>query len=244
MIEVHQLRKTYRDRRRGDVHAIDGVSFTCRPGEVFGLLGPNGAGKTTALRIISTALKPSAGTAHVMAHNVVGEAGEVRRKIGFLSSNTGLYGRLTSKEVLVYFGRLFGMSNSAINSRLAELSKIFDLDEFLNRPCDKLSTGMKQRVNIARAIFHDPPVMIFDEPTAGLDVLSSRTIVQFIRQCRQQGKTVLFSTHIMTEVEKLCDHLAIIHHGRIHFAGTVEELRGEHGNDFEAAFMTAIGEET
>lgn len=243
MIEVESLTKTFRDRRRGGVHALEGVCFQCRPGEVYGLLGPNGAGKTTTLRIISTALRPTAGTARVMGHDVTAEARDVRRRIGFLSANTGLYGRLTPREVLAYFGRLHGMARPAIRARIEEANELFDLGEFLDRPCDKLSTGMKQRVNIARAVFHHPPVMVFDEPTTGLDVLSSHTIVRFIARCRAEGRTVVFSTHIMTEVQRLCDRVGIIHKGRMHFDGTLEELHARHGSDTAAAFLAAIGEE-
>lgn len=242
MIEVEALGKTYKGKRRSTVTALEGVSFECAPGEVFGLLGPNGAGKTTCLRILSTALRPTSGRARVMGHDILREAEAVRRKIGFLSSNTGLYGRLSAREVLAYFGKLFGMSDEAVRERTAALAETFGMQEFLDRNCDALSTGMRQKVNIARTVIHSPPVMVFDEPTAGLDVLTSRTIVQFIKACREEGRTVIFSTHIMSEVEKLCDRVGIVHQGHLHFCGQTGELRERYGHDLDEAFVRLIGE--
>ena len=242
MIEVESLSKTFHDRKRGPVSAVSDVTFACRPGEVYGLLGPNGAGKTTTLRMISTALRPTGGRARVMGHDVLTHPIEVRRSIGFLSANTGLYGRLTPRETLHYFGKLFGMGNGKLQSRIDSLAEIFGMTSFLDRPCDKLSTGMRQKVNIARTVLHDPPVMVFDEPSSGLDVLTSRTIVQFIRECKEQGKIVLFSTHIMAEVEKLCDHVGMIHQGRLAFSGTLAELRDQFGDEIDEAFIRIIGE--
>jgi sodium transport system ATP-binding protein len=242
MIEVENLTKHYKDKKKGVVEALKSANFTCKPGEVFGLLGPNGAGKTTCLRIVSTALKPTSGSAKVMGHDVVHHPERVRANIGFLAANTGLYARLTPREVLKYFGKLFGMKDTDVASRIAELSKTFDMDEFLDRPCDKLSTGQKQKVNIARTVLHSPPVMVFDEPTSGLDVLTSRSIVQFIRQCRGEGRTVILSTHIMAEVEKLCDRVAIIHKGQLFYNGTVAEIREKYGNDLEDAFIQLVQE--
>jgi sodium transport system ATP-binding protein len=242
MIEVSQLRKIYRDRKRGKVEALRGLSFTCQPGEVFGLLGPNGAGKTTALRIISTALRPTAGRSTVMGYDVLTQSAEVRRRIGFLSGNTGLYDRLTAREVLTYFGRLFGMHPRSIRERIAELAETFQMSDFLDRPCEKLSSGMRQKVSIARTVLHSPPVMILDEPTTGLDVLTSRAIVRFIRACKRQQRTVLLSTHIMAEVQKLCDRVAVIHEGRMCFCGTLVEIRRRHGDDLDEAFIRLIEE--
>ncbi len=242
MIDVSRLSKEYRDRKRGPFRAVDDVTFQCNPGEIVGLLGPNGAGKTTTLRMLSTAIKPTGGTATVMGRNVLTDAAAIRSSIGFLSASTGLYGRLSARETLRYFGDLFGVSRADIARRTKELADLFGMNEFLDRRCDKLSTGMKQKVNIARTVLHDPPVMIFDEPTSGLDVLTSRTIVQFIRRCREEQKTVLFSTHIMSEVEKLCDRVAIIHKGRLYFQGTVPELQEKAGGNLEDAFIDLIGE--
>lgn len=240
MIEVEKLTKSFRDKKKGVLYAVKDVTFSCKPGEVFGLLGPNGAGKTTALRMISTALKPTAGHGTVMGFDFVREPQKVRKSIGFLSANTGLYGRLTPREILRYFGSLFGMHRPQIDARIAELSAAFDMHDFLDRACDKLSTGMKQKVNISRSVIHSPPVMIFDEPTAGLDVLTSRHIVDFVRRCRVENKTVLLSTHIMTEVKKLCDRVGVIHEGELKFLGTVEELQSTHGEDLEDAFMSIV----
>jgi len=241
LIEVDNLGKTY-GRGRKKVEALGGVSFTCKPGEVFGLLGPNGAGKTTCLRILSTALRPTAGTATVAGHDVVRDPRAVRKAVGFLSSNTGLYVRLTPREVLRYFGRLFGMEDGNIATRTEELAETFDMVEFLDRPCDKLSTGMRQKVNIARTVVHSPPVMVFDEPTAGLDVLTSRSIVDFIQRCREEGRTVIFSTHIMAEVARLCDRVGIIHQGQLLFHGDLPELRARAGDDLDDAFVQLVQE--
>jgi sodium transport system ATP-binding protein len=242
LIEIRDLRKTYKGKKGARVEALRGVSFTCRPGEVFGLLGPNGAGKTTALRIISTALKATGGSGRVMDYDIAMQSRQVRQSIGFLSTNTGLYGRLSPREVLTYFGRLFRMEPATLRKRIDELAETFQMTEFLDRHCDKLSTGMKQKVNIARTVIHSPPVMVFDEPTTGLDVLTSRTIVQFIQQCRAERRTVLFSTHIMAEVAKLCDQVAIIHEGVLLFSGTVAELRERGGDDLDDAFIHLVEE--
>ena len=240
MIEIHDLCKTFRDRKRGKVEAVREVSFTCRPGEVFGLLGPNGAGKTTTLRVISTALKPTSGGGKVMGYDLVTQSAQVRENIGFLSSNTGLYGRLTPREVLTYFGRLFGMDPAPIERRISELAEVFQMNDFLDRVCDKLSGGMRQKVNVARTVFHSPQVMVFDEPTTGLDVLTNRTIIQFIRQCKEQQRTVLFSTHVMAEVQKLCDRVAVIHQGRMLFCGRLDEIHDRYGADLDEAFAQMV----
>jgi sodium transport system ATP-binding protein len=220
--------------------AASDISFTCHAGEVFGLLGPNGAGKTTTLRMLSTVLTPTEGTARIAGHDVVREADKVRANIGFLSGNTGLYPRLTAREVLRYFARLYGLDAARREERIATLSRMLDMDAFLDRRCDALSTGMKQKVNVARTVLHDPQVLVLDEPTAGLDVLASRTIIDFVRDCRQQGKCVVFSTHIMAEVARLCDRLAIIHKGHVQFLGTLEEFKRGAGEDLEEAFLRVL----
>ncbi len=243
MIEAKNLTKIFKDKKRGEVRAVDDISFVCKGGEVFGLLGPNGAGKTTTLRMLSTAIRPSSGTAIIEGADVVKEPQHVRNVIGFLSGNTGLYGRLTAREMVEYFGKLYGMDKSAIQSRTEKIFDLLDMNEFANSRNEKLSTGMKQKVSIARSVLHDPPVMIFDEPTSGLDVMSSRTIVQFIRQCRDEGKCVIFSTHIMSEAMRLCDRIAIIHKGRIYFEGTIPKILEKTGqNNLEDAFIKMIGE--
>jgi sodium transport system ATP-binding protein len=240
LVTASALCKLYRGAKGTETRAVDSVSFSCRAGEVFGVLGPNGAGKTTTLRMLSTVLTPTSGTAIIAGHDVVREPHAVRASIGFLSGNTGLYPRLTPREVLAYFGRLYGMGEAAIAERTATLSKLFGMDEFLDKRCDALSSGMKQKVNVARTVLHDPPVLILDEPTVGLDVLTSRTIVEFVRDCRARGKCVIFSTHIMGEVSRLCDRLAIVHKGRVQFLGTLEELRARAGADLEQAFIDVL----
>ncbi len=243
MIQAENLSKTFKDKKRGTVKAVDGISFECKAGEIFGLLGPNGAGKTTTLRMLSTSLKPTSGTAMINGVDVADEPEKVRGQIGFLSGNTGLYGRLTAREMVTYFGKLYGMSASDIKLRIDKLFSMLDMQEFADGRNEKLSSGMKQKVSIARSVIHDPPIMVFDEPTTGLDVMSSRTIVQFIRKCRDDGKCVIFSTHIMSEATRLCDRIAIIHKGRIFADGTVDEILSRTGVDnLEDAFIRIVGE--
>jgi len=243
MIEAVKLCKNFKDKKRGDIHAVDNVTFSCEPGEIYGLLGANGAGKTTTLRILATILAPSSGTANVAGFDVVREPQKVRAHVGFLSTATALYDRLTAAETVEYFGQLFGLDSATIERRTNELFKALDMDEFRDRRCAKLSTGMKQKVSIARTLIHDPPVMIFDEPTNGLDVMAARSITDFIRQCRDRGKTVIFSTHVMTEAEKLCDRIGIIHAGKMRTEGTLDELRQNFGKDsLEEIFVEVSGD--
>jgi sodium transport system ATP-binding protein len=243
MIEANQLTKIFHDKKRGEVRAVDGVSFRCEPGKIFGLLGVNGAGKTTCLRILATILKPSGGSATVNNFDILRQPEKVRDSIGFLSTATALYGRLTAEEVVTYFGRLYGLADAVLKPRLDALFDTLGMNEFRNRRCDKLSTGMQQKVSIARTLIHDPPVMIFDEPTHGLDVLTARAIIGFIADCRARSKTVIFSTHVMSQVEKLCDSVAIIHGGRIMAQGTVPELRKRAGSDdLEEIFVRVVEE--
>src|SRR5579871_5665181 len=238
MIEARHLVKRFRDPKRGIVRAVDGVSFSCRPGEIYGLLGANGAGKTTTLRMLATILTPTEGTAVVAGFDVTRDPQLVRSHVGFLSTATALYGRLTALEMVQYFGRLHGLGEAALRSRIDELFTRLEMNDFRDRRCDKLSTGMKQKVSIARTLVHDPSVMIFDEPTVGLDVMAARSIVGFIRECREHGKTVIFSTHVMSEVEKLCDHIGIIHGGKLLAEGTLPELRDRYGKqDLEDIFV-------
>lgn len=241
MIEVRNLSKIFWDRRRGRVNAVDDISFTGNPGEIFGLLGPNGAGKTTALRVLSTVLKPTTGTATVAGHDVVREAQKVRESIGFISGSTGVYEKLTPEEMVAYFGQLHGMSKERVRQRTEEIFSLLEMHDFARTINGKLSSGMRQKVSIARAIVHDPPVLIFDEPTVSLDVLVARTVINFIRLCREQGKCVILSTHIMGEAEKLCDRIAIILRGKIVVQGNMEELRRESGfSDLEAIFFSFV----
>lgn len=241
MIEAERLCKVFQDKKRGEVRAVSEVSFSCKAGQIYGLLGANGAGKTTTLRMLATILEPTDGTARVAGFDLLKNPEEVRRNVGFLSTATALYGRLSAFEMVQYFARLYGMDDAAIEKRIDALFTRLEMNQFRDRRCDKLSTGMKQKVSIARTLVHDPPVMIFDEPTVGLDVMAARTIVQFIRECRDHGKTVIFSTHVMSEVEKLCDRIGIIHGGRLLAEGTLAELRQDSGlHDLEDIFVRIV----
>ena len=244
MIEARSLTKLFQDKKRGTIRAVDGVSFTCRPGQIYGLLGANGAGKTTTLRLLATLLQPTRGEATVAGFDVRTQPEKVRANIGFLATSTALYGRLTARETIAYFGRLNGLSDAQLAARTRELADELALHEFLDRRVEKFSTGMKQKTSIARTLVHDPSVLIFDEPTVGLDVMASRTIVRFVRECRDRGKTVVYSTHVMSEAEKLCDLIGIIHHGRLVVEGTLEQLRTRYGDpDLEEIFVRAVGGE-
>ncbi|OYV03480.1 ABC transporter ATP-binding protein, partial [candidate division bacterium WOR-3 4484_18] len=205
MIEVDGLVKIFSDRKRGEVRAVDGICFEVNPGEIFGLLGLNGAGKTTTLRMLATILTPTAGTAKVDGYDICENPVEVRRRVGFLSGDTGLYHRLTPRELLNYFGELYGMDKKRIDDRMEELSTLLDMGGFLDVKIDKLSQGMKQKTSIARTLMHDPQVLLLDEPIKGLDVLTSLNIIEFIRNSKRMGKTIVFSTHVMREAERLCD---------------------------------------
>ncbi len=205
--------------------AVDHVSFTCEPGEVFSLLGPNGAGKTTTLRMLSTIFTPTAGSIEICGIDAVKEPEKARSKIGFLTGSTGLYARLTPNEVIDYFGMLYEVDKSTVNRRKEKLIELLNMGDFMNKRIGKLSTGMKQKVSIARTMIHDPEVVVFDEPTSGLDVITAENIITLIRDCKNQGKTVIFSSHIMSEVDLLCDDLAIIHKGIIKFQGGMESFR-------------------
>ena len=241
MIEVDQLSKVYDDLRRGPLIAVDSVSFIVRPGEIFGLLGPNGAGKTTVLRILSTVLKPSSGRALVGGFDVVRDPESVRCRIGFVSNNTAIYDRMTAYELVEYFGRLNGMDGEPLRRRLDELFKQLQMDDFRDVTGSKMSTGMRQKVSIARALVHDPNILVFDEPTLGLDVMVARNLLEVIRQLRDVGKCIIYSTHIMREVERLCDRVAIMFRGKILDQGTLLELRKRHGHeDFEELFFDML----
>jgi sodium transport system ATP-binding protein len=241
MIHVENLTKSFRDLRRGQVLAVDNVSFEARPGEIFGLLGPNGAGKTTTMRILCTVLRPSGGRATVAGYDVATQPGRVRQHIGFLSANTAIYDRMTAWELVEYFGRLYGMQADPLRARMEEVFGQLQMNDFRDVLGARMSTGMRQKVSIARAIVHDPPVLVFDEPTAGLDVLVGRAVLQNIARLRELGKCILFSTHIMREVERLCDRVAIIGKGRIRACGTLAELRERHRqDDLEELFFTLV----
>jgi sodium transport system ATP-binding protein len=241
MVRTIELKKHFRDGKKGIKKAVDGISFEAKPGRIFGLLGVNGAGKTTTLRMLSTVIKPTEGKAEVAGFDVVEHPEKVRANIGFMSNSTALYGRLTATEVIAYFGGLYGLSGNELKQRMEYVYEKLQLAEFADRLCDKLSTGQKQRVNIARTILHDPPVLFFDEPTAGLDVVMSQSVMEFIEEARDQGKTVIFSTHIMSEVERLCDDVAVIHDGVIRGEGSVQDLKDQTGEvTLEKAFLKLV----
>jgi len=224
VIQVESLGKSFLDYQRGWITAIREVSFDCRPGEVFGLLGPNGAGKTTTLRILSTVLRPTAGRAIVAGHDVVEDPQAVRANIGYMSASTGIYDRMTGWEFVEYFGRLYGLERDLLRERMETIFDWLKMNDFRDVLGSKMSTGMKQKVSIARTVVHDPPVLIFDEPTSGLDILVQRVVLQKILELRDMGKTIVFSTHSMHEVEKLCARVAIIHRGALQAEGTPAEL--------------------
>ena len=242
MIQVQNLSKTFTDPKRGAVHAVDGVSFEVRGHEIFGLLGPNGAGKTTTLRLLATVIAPTAGTASLGGHDIVRQPGEVRKQIGFLSGDMGLYHRLTPREILVFFGELHGLDGPALRDRVTRLVSLLDMQSFADTKVDQLSTGMRQKVAIARTLVHDPPILILDEPAAGLDVPTARVIEEFILEARHSGKCILLSTHVMEEAEYLCDRIAVIHQGKLRITGTMEELRAATGKRrLREIFLALLG---
>jgi sodium transport system ATP-binding protein len=243
MIHVRQLTKHYEDLRQGYVVALAGISFDALPGQVFGLLGPNGAGKTTALRILSTMLRPTSGSATVNGCDVVTQSDRVRHQIGYMSASTGIYDRMTAWEMVEHFGCLYGLTPEHLRERMEDLFQRLKMNEIRDVMGAKMSTGMRQKVSIARTLVHDPPVLIFDEPTLGLDVLVARSLLDTVKELRDQGKCIIFSTHIMREAERLCDHIAIIYQGRILDAGTLPQLRERHGEqDLEEMFFRLIAE--
>jgi sodium transport system ATP-binding protein len=242
MIHAQALQKVFLDKKRGTLQAVADVSFSVASGEIFGLLGPNGAGKTTTLRMLATILKPTAGTATVSGFDIVKSPAEVRRHIGFLSGDMGQYGRLTPREVLTFFAKLNHLSAAQSQRRFSELVERFHFGSYVDTKIDKLSTGMRQKIAIARAVIHDPPVLILDEPSSGLDVPAARQIEAFIQSGKRAGKCILFSTHVMEEAEYLCDRLAVVNEGRITAIGTMQELRGLTGKErLRDVFVSLLG---
>jgi len=234
MIEVSNLCKEFSLNKKQmqeigvkekSLRVLHDVSFTCQPGRVYSLLGPNGAGKTTTLRIIATILRATSGTVKVGGIDLNEDPSAARARMGFLTGTTGLYERLTPNEMVKYFGKLNGMDDKLIEDRKDRLYTLLGMHDFANKRIGKLSTGMKQKVSITRTMIHDPEVVVFDEPTSGLDVITAKNIIELIRDCKDQGKTVIFSSHIMSEVDLLCDDLGIIHDGRILFNDTMENFR-------------------
>ncbi len=224
MIEVSALSKVYQDPDGGAVSAVTDVTLRARAGEVFGLLGPNGAGKTTTLRCLSTILTPTSGTATINDYDILRQPAEVRRSLGFLSGTTGLYARLTPRETLSFFAELNGFSGAKLRDAVERTLALFQVTSFADRPNDRLSTGMKQRVSLARSVVHDPPVVILDEPTSGLDPIASQAVEDAIGQLKKAGKCVLLSTHMMYQAEELCDRLGVIGQGRLLIEGTRAEI--------------------
>lgn len=237
MIELIGLEKKFKDKT-----AIDNLSLKIVKGEILGLLGENGAGKTTTLRMLATMIKPTRGTAKICGYDIIKEPNQVRRHIGILfGGEAGLYDRLTARENIEYFAELSGMEKDDIEKRISEISDILDMNEFIDKRVGKFSKGMKQKVTIARSIIHNPDVMLLDEPTIGLDVSSTRMLQDFILNCKKQGKALIYSSHIMSEVEKLCDKIAIIHKGKLIDTGTIEGLKEKYNNNnLEEVFMKLI----
>lgn len=235
LIEVIGLRKRFRT-----LDAVRGVSFHCYAGEVFGLLGPNGAGKTTTIRMLTTILRPTAGTARVFGHDVIREPDAVRRVIGVLPENAGVYGRLTARDTIRYTGRLHGMSAEVLEARIDALGEALDLGPHMDRLTETFSRGMKQKVNIARALVHNPRVVFLDEPTAGLDVISARSVREFVLRFKQEGRCVVLSTHVMEEAERLCDRVAIISGGVMRAQGRLADLKAQTGLGLEEIFVQLV----
>lgn len=236
MIEIHNLRKEFAlsKQQRKELNtsesistAVDDISFSCKPGRVFSLLGPNGAGKTTTLRMISTIFKPTSGSIKIAGVDAVAHPREAREKIGFLTGSTGLYARLTPNELIKYFADLYKIPKKEFEERKDYLYTLLDMNDFQGKRIGKLSTGMKQKVSICRTMIHDPEVVVFDEPTSGLDVITAENIIELIKNCKNEGKTVIFSSHIMSEVNLLCDDLAIMHQGKMLYNGEMSTFKSE-----------------
>ncbi len=223
--------------------ALAGISFTARPGQIYGLLGPNGAGKTTALRILSTVLRPTSGSVSVNGFDVVTQPDLVRHQIGFVSNNTAVYDRMTAWEMVEYFGKLYGIDEAELRPRMESIFHRLQMNDIRDTLGSKMSTGMKQKVSIARAMVHDPPVLVFDKATVGLDVLVARALLKTVAELREHGKCIIFSTHIMREAERLCDRIAIMHRGHILAEGTLDQLLEDHDEqDLEELFFGLISE--
>lgn len=225
MIRVSELTKTYPLAGNRELLAVDRVSFAVEAGEVYGLLGPNGAGKTTTLRMLLGLLTPTSGQATVAGFSSVEQPDEVKRRVGLVSANSGLYQHLTAREMLLFFADLYGVDPGDAHDELDRLTRILGLSEFLDRSCVTLSTGQRQRVTLARALIHRPPVMLLDEPTLGLDVLATQVVTEYIELLRQQGKAVIVCTHHLDEAERMCTRFGLMHRGRIVCEGTLAELR-------------------
>ena len=244
MIRVSHLTKTYEDPDGNEVAAVTDASLACEPGQIYGLLGPNGAGKTTTLRCLATVLQPSSGTATICGHDLIESPEAVRRSIGFLSASTGNYARLTPRETLRFFASLYGFTGARLEERVEETLKLFDVTAYADRPNDRLSTGMKQRVSLARAVVHDPPVLILDEPTSGLDPIVNHTVELAVQSLAEAGKCVLLSTHSLSQAEDICHKIGVIGHGRVLGEGTIAELCARTGApNLRKAFFALVKDE-
>lgn len=241
MINVHQLRKVFFAGQR-EIVAVDDVSFTVESGEVFGLLGPNGAGKTTTMRMILGLLRPTSGWAEIGGSRSDCDADEIKRQVGFVSASAGVYQWLTGREMLSFFGDVYGLLPQRVDHRIAELGELLKLNEFLDQRCTTLSTGQKQRLNLARALIHDPPVMMLDEPTLGLDVVGSQVIFNYIDLLKSQGKAVILCTHRLEQAQRICSRFGLLHCGQMVLRGTLHELQSETGQqDLVEMFVELIG---
>ncbi|MET0288890.1 MAG: ATP-binding cassette domain-containing protein [Pseudoxanthomonas sp.] len=243
MIELHDLHKTFKTKA-GTVKAVDGVGFTARDGEITGLLGPNGAGKTTTLRMLYTLMQPDTGRVMIDGLDVATQPEAARRALGVLPDARGVYKRLTARENIAYFGTLHGLDAATIAERTQRMAKALNMEDFLDRRTEGFSQGQRTKTAIARALVHDPRNVVLDEPTNGLDVMTTRGLREFLRQLRGEGRCVVFSSHIMQEVAALCDRIVIIAKGTVVAQGTADELRAQTGEDnLEDAFVKAIGSE-
>jgi ABC-type multidrug transport system ATPase subunit len=243
IVEVRELTKVFPTTEGGEKIAVNHISFDVLPGEIYGLLGPNGAGKTTTLRMLSGLLTPTSGSALLNGFNAQTQREQAKRALGYLTASTGLYQRLTPRELLRYFGELIGMGRPEIDARIATLVEWLDMHEFANLRCGSLSTGQKQRTNIARALMGDPPILVMDEPTLGLDVLTNRVVLDFIRAEGARGKAIILSTHYLDEAEDLCDRFGLIHDGRIVAEGDLDALRRTAGKQrLREIFLNVCGQ--
>jgi len=243
--KLNKAQKKERQTNASSINAVNNISFECQPGRVFSLLGPNGAGKTTTLRMMATILKPTSGDIEIAGESVKSNPTAVRSKIGFLTGSTKLYDRLTPGEVVDYFGRLHQMEKSKLEQRKDELFTQLGIHEFSKKRIAQMSTGMKQKVSIARSMIHNPQVVIFDEPTSGLDVITANSIIELIRECKEANRTVIFSSHIMSEVDLLCDDLAIISKGDLVYRDSMDNFRNQFsGTSLTEAFIKVVNEKS
>ena len=228
MIAIRNLSKTFRTGQRS-LLAVDDVSFDVQNGEVYGLLGPNGAGKTTMMRMILGLLKPDSGFAEIAGCRSDQQPDEVKRSVGFVSASAGVYQWLTGREMLAFFGDIYGLESDQIDSKILELSKILGLDDFLDQSCATLSTGQKQRLSLARALIHEPPVMILDEPTLGLDVVGSQVIFNYIDVLKERSKAIILCTHRLEQAQRICSRFGLLHQGKKVLEGTIQSLQAQTG---------------